>query len=118
MYRSFIESNKFEKEIENFHKYQKEIISPEWGVKIEVLTQYLRNEYQYILDERDPNGIRVSAKYSKYATFVWFKNKNLPRKNFKTIMADFADLYEKRGGGEIINLQYKDVSLVVWLEKV
>ena len=118
-YHHFIEHGKFE----NLQKYKKTILSfvkdYNQDVNLELffnnLNIYLNKIHKEIIEERNIYSIEVCEKYSDYITAILVKNKKISKKDFKEFLLSLAELIEIRNGGEMINIQYKDLNVILFI---
>lgn len=76
---------------------------------------YLENEINKL--NKDYQLVTVSEKYSEYITFMFLKNKNILKKKFKNVLMDLNIQLKNRNGGDLINIQFKDVNLLIYIHK-
>ena len=79
------------------------------------LNIYLNKIHKEIIEERNIYSIEVCEKYSDYITAILVKNKKISKKDFKEFLLSLAELIEIRNGGEMINIQYKDLNVILFI---
>jgi hypothetical protein len=118
-YHHFIEHGKFE----NLQKYKNMILNfikmYNQDVNLELffnnLNVYLNKIHKEIIEERNIHSIEVCEKYSDYITAVLVKNKKIAKKDFKEFLISLAEQIDLRDGGEMINIQYKDLNVILFI---
>lgn len=77
--------------------------------------KYLTNEVNKL--NKKYREITLCEKMSEYVTFILIKNKNLLKKEFKKILIELNEALQLRDGGDLINIQFKDVNLLIYVHK-
>lgn len=77
--------------------------------------KYLTNEVNKL--NKKYREITLCEKMSEYITFILIKNKNLLKKEFKKILIELNGELKLRDGGDLINIQFKDVNLLIYVHK-
>lgn len=86
------------------------------------LEHFLKNCFIYLENEinklnKQYKFITICEKYAEYITFVFLKNKNIPKKKFKIVLMDLNEQLQIRDGGDIINIQFKDINMLIYIHK-
>lgn len=99
------------KENSNFNH----ITAKHYSLLFENIDIYLSNEVMKII--KDNLNLNISEKYSEYVTFLFFKNKNILKKKFKEVFIKLKEEIDKTDGGEVMNIQFKNFNLILFIHK-